>query len=43
MATDVEPLNCLEKALGEIVGPEEHVIYAISLVRDVRYNLIKSS
>ena len=43
MATDVEPLNCLEEALGEIVGPEKCVISAFGLVRDMRDNLIKSS
>ena len=43
VATDVEPLNCLEEALGEIVGPEKCVINAFGLVRDVGDNLIKSS
>ena len=43
VATDVEPLNCLEKALGETVGPEKRVINAFGLVRDMRDNLIKSS
>ena len=40
VATDVEPLNCLEKALGETVGPEKRVINAFGLVRDMRDNLI---
>jgi len=43
VATDVKPLNCLEEALSEIIAPEERVIDAFGLVRDVRYNLIKSS
>ena len=43
MAIDVEPLNCLEEALSEIVGPEKRVISAFGLVRDMRDNLIKSS
>ena len=43
VATDVEPLNCLEEALGEIVDPEKRVINAFGLVRDMRDNLIKSS
>ena len=43
VATDVEPLNCLEEALSEIVGPEKRVVNAFVLVRDVRDNLIKSS
>ena len=30
VTTDVEPLNCLEEALSEIVGPEKRVINAIS-------------
>ena len=36
VATDVEPLNCLEEALGEIVSPEKHVVNAFGLVRDMR-------
>ena len=40
VATDVQPLNCLEEALGEIVGPEKHVVNAFALVRDMRDNLI---
>ena len=43
VVADVEPLNCLGEALGEIVGPEKCVINAFGLVRDVRDNLIKSS
>ena len=43
VATDVKPLNCLEEALGEIVGPEKCVVNAFGLVRDVRDDLIKSS
>ena len=43
VATDVKPLNCLEEALGEIVGPEKRAINAFGLVRDMRDNLIKSS
>ena len=42
MAADVEPLNCLEEALGEIVGPEKCVINAFGLVRDVGDNLWSS-
>ena len=43
MATDVKPLDCLEEALGEIVGLEKGVINAFGLVRNMRNNLIKSS
>ena len=43
VATDVKPLNCLEEALCEIVGPEKGVVNAFGLVRDMRENLIKSS
>ena len=42
-ATDVKPLDCLEEALGEIVGLEKGVINAFSLVRNMRNNLIESS
>ena len=30
VAGDVEPLNCLEEALGEIAGPEKCVINALN-------------
>ena len=40
VATDVEPLNCFEEALEEIVGPEKPVVNAFGLVRDMRDNLI---
>ena len=43
VATDVEPLNCFEEALGEIVSPEKRVVDAFGLVRDMRDKLIKSS
>ena len=43
VATDVDPLKCLEEALGEIVSSVKHVVNTSGLVRDMRNNLIKSS
>ena len=43
VATDVKPLNCLEEALGEFIGPGKPVVNAFGLVKDMRDNLIKSS
>ena len=42
VATDVKPLDCLEEALGEIVGPEKRVVNAFGFARDMTDNLIKS-
>ena len=39
VTTDVEPLNCLEEALGEIVSPEKRVVNTSGLIRDMRDNL----
>lgn len=40
-SADVEPVNCLEEALGEVVCPEQRVVDALGLVRDVRDDLVK--
>lgn len=43
VAAEVKPVDCLEKALCEVICPEEGVIDALSLVGDVGDDLVKSS
>ena len=43
VGTDVEPLNCLKEALGEIVGSEKRVTNTFGLVVNMGDNLTKSS